>query len=354
MKKKRKDKKNFDLVFSKKLQNFYDQEYEDYLNNFNKSRHIALEIAAKDYDNIPDNQRKKEVKIKEDQNNLLNKYNKSELYQKKINKKLRDDYKYAIELDKLINVDVHNVIISKNKKTSKNNTNNNKNQTIKKTNLYNFIPRVNKNMINFIQKISDKEYTFGVHDAGAGGDCLFYSISAGITQALFSPSIYQNRTYSVQELRNIVADEILNWDLDKFKTNLEVFKALEETDDWDDEWSPEEICSRKHLAKQFRQMGNNHWGTDFDIDIISDKLNIGIIVFRSGFNLAELYCFVKDEQKKKRKKYFILIYNIDDYHYKLAGLKHKEGSYFQSVFNLEEIPHFLKNEYENKCKTKLY
>ena len=129
---------------------------------------------------------------------------------------------------------------------------------------------------------------------------------------------------------------------------------MEDSGDWDDLWLPSKIKNQKDLANQFSIMGNNHWGTDFDLDIISDKLNIGFIILKSEYNgLSEIYSTFKGENNKKKRKYYILIYNINEYHYKLALLKERQNNYFKSVFTIDEIPHFIKKEYYLKCKTEL-
>lgn len=334
-----------DYKISKDLQSFYDQEFEDFLNNFEKDVKFSFSILSSDQEKY-----KKKVNYKyliNQQKELLSYYNNFNKNQIKIKNNLIKDYLLALQLDKLINQPKN--LDKKSIKNKKKKATNNNSAKI----LFNqqFSTRISPIMKKYIQKISNGNYILGIMETGGGGDCLFSSISEGIKQAFINPLINENQCFTVQELRRIVRNTIMNWNSETYKDNLEVFKALEETGEWDDLWSPAEIKNKIELADQFLQTGNNHWGTDFDIDIISDKLNIGILILRSESNLAELYSLVSDYSKKK-KKYYMLIYNINMYHYKLAGLKNNYEP-FTSVYNTKDLPNFLKEEYYSKCKYKI-
>ncbi len=339
---KNKKKLNKDLEFSKTLQNFYDQEYEDFLNNFENDVKLSFSILSTEIEKSKKNNYKYLINK---QRELLNYYNNLEEYELKKKNNLKQDYLLALQLDRLINQSNY-----LSKKTIKNKNRLKTNISNKKILNCQYSTKINPKMKNYIDDISDGKYILGIMETGGGGDCLFSTISEGIKQAFINPHINQNQCFSVQELRKIVKDSIINWDSETFKNNLEIFKVLEDTGDWDDLWSPAEINNKIQLADQFFRKGNNHWGTDFDIDVISDRLNIGILIFRSEPNLAELYSLVHNSSKKK--KYYMLIYNINMLHYKLAGLK-KEGEPFISVFNIRDLPQFLKDEYYSKCKHKI-
>ena len=85
-------------------------------------------------------------------------------------------------------------------------------------------------------------------------------------------------------------------------------------------------------------VGNNHWGVDYDMINISTILNIGIIVIQEN----GVYCISID--KKKKFEYYMYIYNIDNYHYKLAFVDDKCFS------KCTELPEWFVEIFNKKCK----
>ena len=204
-------------------------------------------------------------------------------------------------------------------------------------------------MKNYIQNISQNQYEFAVHEAGGGGDCLFHSIAAGIDIANSIPKIKENRKLNAKDLRKIVGDSILEWDEKKFKEYIEIARISKLYGEWSDRWDPNYVTNKKILSKIFSIMGNIHWGTDFDISILSDKLEIGIIVFQANINDARIYCIPSEN---KKKKYYMFIYNNGG-HYQLAGIKKIKSTQYQSVLLPKDIPIFLKTEYKKLCNSQI-
>ena len=205
-------------------------------------------------------------------------------------------------------------------------------------------------MHQYIKEISSDKYNFSVHEAGGGGDCLFYSISAGIDVARSIPKMNESRNLDAKKLRGIVGNSILEWDSDKFNEYIEISRLTKNFGEWDDRWNPNYVQNKLQLSTIFKMMGNIHYGTDFDISIISNKLNIGIILFQGNINFGRIYCIPSDNEKPK--DYYIFLYNNGG-HYQLAGIKKKKQKYYQCVLLLKDIPEFIRKEYKKVCNSEL-
>ena len=162
-------------------------------------------------------------------------------------------------------------------------------------------------MKNYIKQISNEKYQFATHESGGGGDCLFHSIAAGIEIANSITKMKENRNFSAKELRKIVGDSILEWDQHKFNEYIEIARISKMYGEWFEKWDPNMVHNKQVLSKIFSLMGNIHWGTDQDISILSEKLNIGIIVFQGNINYARIYCIPTENNKKKNIIFLYII-----------------------------------------------
>lgn len=207
-----------------------------------------------------------------------------------------------------------------------------------------------QSMKDYLKKISNNKYQFAVHESGGGGDCLFHSISEGIEIANSISKFKENRKLSAKGLRKIVSDSILEWDQNKFNEYIEIARISKMYGEWTDKWDPNRVHNKELLSKIFSIMGSIHLGTEFDISILEEKLNIGIIVFQANSNFAKIYC-IPSENKIKRK-YYILIYNNGG-HYQLGGIKKNKNTYYKGVLLLKDMPDFLKQEYKKVCNSEL-
>jgi len=155
----------------------------------------------------------------------------------------------------------------------------------------------------------------------------------------------------MRELRELVGNYIQALEKDKFVELLETYKVMEKYSGvWNDGWSPSSISTQQQLAHEFRKTGHNHWGSEIDLKALTEQLKIGFIIFS---DIPEnIYCFGQ-EFSFREPKYYILIYNISNVHYTLAGLKRKNQTSFISVYQPSDIPEFLKEEYKNVCHCSL-
>lgn len=184
-----------------------------------------------------------------------------------------------------------------------------------------------------LKTLSNGEYTFMSVETGGGGDCLFSSIAAGLNET----DIQIPGGNIAQEVRNIVANEILNWTDDEYKEKLDnIFIPMKDSKEWYDHWDPRKIKNKQELANQFKTMGNNHWGTDFDIGIISRSLNIGFIILQNNNNKI----FYQGITNPKNPQYYILLYYLGN-HYQLGCLLKKGEKKYMSAFTPKELPCFL-------------
>lgn len=104
---------------------------------------------------------------------------------------------------------------------------------------------------------------------------------------------------------------------------------------------------KKNLAREFEQMGNHHWGEMIDIEVLSEALNVGMIIIVSNGTIICPYTKMND------KSYYMILYNQKGVHYQLGallGAPQKEGEIL-TVFTSETMPDAIKTWYsKQKCQ----
>ena len=94
-----------------------------------------------------------------------------------------------------------------------------------------------------------------------------------------------------------------------------------------------------------------HWGTVTDVKILADVLDMGLIVFASanqGGSAEDSRWIYGTNFDRADYPHWMLLYNIDNVHFQLAGLAPLCGDPSTSVFRIDDVPDALKEHY-NRC-----
>jgi hypothetical protein len=245
-------------------------------------------------------------------------------------------------------------------------------------------------------------------EAGGEGDCLFHSIAAGLEQMLQDTShnseavqfvlkriplrdFALGKDHMVQCLRNHVADRMR--DLQDFEL-LDTLVSYMWQDNWRDGWNPAELLRRcgfealqhattvlavqihanstdltvkfevgpeqqtpfiangavnlellrEEFGDQFRQCGDWHWGTQQDIIMLSEFLNIGFLVFTSKEQGDDQWIPYLGYTRSDFD-YWMLLYWIDPRHYRLLQVKTPSCLAPASFFRIDELPSCLMSHF---------
>ena len=243
-------------------------------------------------------------------------------------------------------------------------------------------------------------------DAGAGGDCFFLSVAAALEtlraeqhnlplslERLFSEDV--SRGSMVKCLRGIVGQGVMNWSPKQFLDFVTTCLANEVEGMWLDAWKMSRLIANtpfaflesvnsvhdltldaantlilhcKHgespnlvqhridsagrdvltkmqraVADNISQVGNNHWATHTDVDILSQELHVCFCIFgnepvqvkqqgsHGAASVLHSYAATMDGAEA-----CICLYNISYQHFQLVFLDLESG--FQSAFRLLELP----------------
>ncbi|ESS36320.1 putative transmembrane protein [Toxoplasma gondii VEG] len=222
-------------------------------------------------------------------------------------------------------------------------------------------------------------------EIGGDGDCMYHSIAACLKELeKFYPAF---EALDMQAIRNVAADGFVgfrpsetsenrpgpDWDADAFMRRLEVLAALED-EEWLDPWSPSAVLSGdqyrnsdyiimdtstpegKAAAVHFElsRPGSVHWGSGFDIDVVEDALNIGVVVL--SHETGGVYA--RASRTDVKRPYYILIYYYSGQHFQQAGIRHHDkgsGSMeIRSAFSADEVPDFVLRLHREDCRQPLF
>ena len=185
--------------------------------------------------------------------------------------------------------------------------------------------KLHKNWIIQLNKLSKhkkKNSLFGVLDCGGGGDCLFNCISY---------AIHEDKNIHADVLRMNLANHITE---EKYNNIIEIYKILNNTDDFDEIWDPNET-SFKDFKELLIEGGDNYWGDSLILDFLKEYLNINIVVLYDNDITNEYYHYPMFDIYHKNKNTIILLYK-NEIHFQLIG--HFSENRMNTVFNRENIP----------------
>jgi hypothetical protein len=184
-----------------------------------------------------------------------------------------------------------------------------------------------RNLNSYLKKPSNNSQ-FGCLDCGGDGDCLFFCIS----YALKSKELYNiNYECDVKYLRKLITESITG---EKFEEIITIYRILNESNDFDEEWDPDTITIQEFKEKII-EGGNEYWGDHILLNILKEVLNINLIILNSNEITNEYYHYPLMFDYHTDMKTIILLYE-NKIHFKLIG-------YFQngnmiSYFEHKDIP----------------
>ena len=208
--------------------------------------------------------------------------------------------------------------------------------------------------------LNGTEYEHKIYEQGGGGDCLYCCYAAAINE-LNRKNGNSNRV-SFLDLRNIIADQIQQMESVE---DLDMLKRLFWTEynyKPDEEAIDDIIFIKDYLIKTTRK-ARCRWASAFDIKILQNMYNIGIIVLNSVN--GNVWCY---GEEKKYPYYTLILHDFasrihdDNYghllmpngepnHYTNIGIK-KTGSSgdYEFLIKCDEIPETIIQNAINNCK----
>lgn len=182
----------------------------------------------------------------------------------------------------------------------------------------------------WIKKLNDflnqpsRNSLFGCLDCGGEGDCLFHCLS----YAMNNGEIFKNDSNS---LRNLLSDSITE---EKFNDIISIYRILNESNDFDENWDPETITF-KEFKEKIVEGGNEYWGDNILVNLLKEILKINIIILNSNEYTNEFYNYPLLYDYNKDLNTIILLYE-NNIHFRLIGhFKDNNMIYF---FNNKNIP----------------
>lgn len=218
-----------------------------------------------------------------------------------------------------------------------------------------------------------KKYQIYLLDVGGGGNCLFYCLKYGFNMIYEKSSkhttgetrIYKNlkddplyfRKQSMKSLTMKKLNETAKEFSQDFKNAKDKKIFLSQYYKQEAYWYLFGFHSKTRiktltqsktkkdaliLAKQYK-MESNHWGSEYDIHIFEKNTNIGVIIFQ----IRDNHIFYCDAKLDKYDRY-ILIYNYDQYHFEIAGIKDSKNN-ITCASDRNELPIWLTSTYFKEC-----
>ena len=186
---------------------------------------------------------------------------------------------------------------------------------------------VKLNKLNKLTNERKKNSLFGVLDCGGDGDCLFHCISYALNDEEYTET---------EKLREKLADYITE---DKFNDIIEIYRILNESDDFEEIWDPDSITF-EDFKSLLKEGGNEYWGDFFILNLLKEYLNINIIILYSNDITNKYYHYPTFDTYYEHKNTIVLLYE-NEIHFQLVG--HFSGNQMNTKFNKENIPEEIIN-----------
>jgi hypothetical protein len=221
-------------------------------------------------------------------------------------------------------------------------------------------------------KITTKHgHTFYSKEMGGGGDCLYYSLLGGI-QEIFryykpnDPILNILRTKNVLSLRRWLSGDI---NRKKFIENLRAINtdpkevpAILKTGFRDEgywygygftEDETEQIRKATRLDDALRiarriKNRSDCWGSLYDVIMFEKRTGIRVVVLQDR---GEKIFYCKASDTVDEQSYVLLLYNVDEAHYQLGGIRTKNGT--RSVMRPADVPSWLAKAFKKECRSNI-
>jgi len=214
-------------------------------------------------------------------------------------------------------------------------------------------------------------HPFYSREMGGGGDCLYYSLLGGI-QDLFRyykpdhPVLDTLRTKDVSSMRRWMSRDI---DRKGFLENLRAVNTdpkdiptILKTGFRDEgywygygftEEETQEIRKAKTLdgalrvARRIKER-SDCWGSLYDVLMFEKKTGIRVVMLQEHDNRI-FYCKASETT---RPLYVLLLYNIDETHYQLGGIRVKNNE-IRSAFRPKDVPLWFREAFKKECHSEI-
>ena len=99
------------------------------------------------------------------------------------------------------------------------------------------------------------------------------------------------------------------------------------------------------MKEEFEVSGNHHWGTVTDCAAISEKFDIGILIFADNLQNEGTQCLVNVDAMRGDYAYFIALWWDDPVHFRLAQYRECESMPWRSFWSASDMPQSLRAHY---------
>jgi hypothetical protein len=182
----------------------------------------------------------------------------------------------------------------------------------------------------FIWEPIDKKWSkkllsesFYIKDCLPDGNCQFRSIETALTNSGYKTDH--------EKLRRCICKYINNTDNNDFFNIIQNYRLEKQNGDFEGDWDPFSIKNKRDFIKELKKPGFNFQGDHITLSLISNAVNIDIIILDDDLNIFDL-----SNPDKLHSKLILLFFNKTKKHYKTIGLKLKKKVH--TMFKRSELP----------------
>ena len=208
-----------------------------------------------------------------------------------------------------------------------------------------------------------------IYEQGGGGDCFYCCYAAALNDNYRKQG--DKTRVSMKQLRDDVANKISQIQ-DENKLRMLYFKEYDDHDSW--------RIDIKHIKRTLinrtrdTEYSNRRYATDYDMLVLSQKYNVGVIIF--SVNDGNVVCFgssksyphyalilwdttmrFKDNKDSKNHNIDYDKLEIDDLnHYRSIGIRKSNPSRdepYEFLIKCNELPDFIKNKAKTDCRSNM-
>jgi hypothetical protein len=164
---------------------------------------------------------------------------------------------------------------------------------------------------------------FVIKNCLSDGNCQFRSIETALTNA--------GHKTDHEKLRRSICKYINNIDNNEFFNIIQNYRLEKQHGEFEGNWDPFTIKNKRDFIKQLKQPGFNFQGDNITLSLISQSLNIDIIILNDDLHITDL-----SNPEKLNQKLIILYFDKQNKHYKTIGIKLKKK--VNTIFKRSDLP----------------
>ncbi len=164
---------------------------------------------------------------------------------------------------------------------------------------------------------------FVIKNCLSDGNCQFRSIETALTNA--------GHKTDHEKLRRSICKYINNIDNNEFFNIIQNYRLEKQHGEFEGNWDPFTIKNKRDFIKQLKQPGFNFQGDNITLSLISQSLNIDIVILQDNFHITDL-----SNPEKLNQKLIILYFDKENKHYKTVGVKIKKKVH--TIFKRSNLP----------------